>query len=108
MYCNVCGQSIADQARFCSHCGRAVCQPYGASRLMRPQHTRKIAGVCAGVAEHIDLDASLVRLLWVLVTLTSGFFPGVVTYILAWIIIPEEPYLPPIPDPVRYQQPVAG
>jgi phage shock protein C len=107
MYCNACGQAIADQARFCSHCGRIVGHPSATGRLMRPRFNRKIAGVCAGIAEHIDLDASLVRLLWVLITLTSGFFPGIITYILAWIIIPEEPFLPPVPA-VQHQQPVAG
>jgi phage shock protein C len=76
---------------------------------MRPQYDRKIAGVCSGIAEHIDLDASLVRILWILITLTSGFFPGVVGYIIAWIIIPEQPVIPPVPIPaVPTHQPVAG
>jgi len=110
MYCNACGQLISDQARFCSHCGRVVGHPNATSRLVRPRYDRKIAGVCAAIAHHIDLDASLVRLLWILITLTSGFFPGVITYILAWIIIPEEvvqPYYAPTPQTTN-QQPVAG
>ena len=106
MYCNACGQALTDQARFCSHCGRGVGHSH-ATRLVRHRFDRKIAGVCSGIAEHIELDASLVRLIWVLVTLASGFFPGVVTYILAWIIIPEEPTFAPLPV-ASQQQPVAG
>ena len=107
MYCNACGQSLSEQARFCSNCGRGIGNPHGVSRLVRHRFNRKIAGVCSGIAEHVELDASLVRLLWVLVTLASGFFPGVVTYILAWIIIPEEPAYAPLPATTQ-QQPVAG
>jgi len=107
MYCNVCGQAIAEQARFCSHCGHAVGHPHAVSRLMRPRFDRKIAGVCAGLGEHLDIDPSLVRILWVFLTFASGFFPGLIAYVLAWIIIPEVPALPPIPV-VQHQQPVAG
>jgi phage shock protein C len=112
MYCNTCGQTMADESRYCSHCGRPVSRLHGCGRLNRPHYGRKIAGVCAGIAEHIDLDASLIRILWVLVTLTSGFFPGIVGYVIAWIIIPDEAVLPPIPSvpipPVPQQHPVAG
>lgn len=107
MYCNACGQAIADQANFCSHCGHTVGHSYSATRLIRPRFDRKIAGVCAGVAHHLDLDVSLVRILWVFLTFAAGFFPGVFAYILAWIVMPEEPAL--LPAPVAGQQhPVAG
>jgi phage shock protein C len=107
MYCNSCGTAVADQAHFCSHCGRSVVHPHCASRLMRPRYDRKIAGVCAGLSEHLDLDASLVRILWVFLTFASGFFPGLIAYVLAWIIIPDEPALPPVVA-APYQHPVAG
>jgi phage shock protein C len=58
---------------------------------MRLRHNRRIAGVCSGFAEYLDLDVTLVRLLWAIVTVLSGFLPGVVTYVAAWIIMPEEP-----------------
>lgn len=91
MYCNACGNSLGDQAYFCSHCGRSVAQPH-CTRLMRLRYDRKIGGVCSGLSEHLGLDTSLVRILWVFLTFASGFFPGVIAYILAWIIIPEETY----------------
>jgi phage shock protein C len=108
IYCNACGTALSDLARFCSNCGRAVCYPHNPSRLVRPHLERKIGGVCAGVAHHLDLDVSLVRILWVFLTFASGFFPGFVAYILAWIIIPEEQALPPIPAGAQPQHPVSG
>jgi phage shock protein C len=105
LYCNACGSAISDEARFCSNCGRGVgCHPHPTSRLMRSRYDRKIAGVCAGLSEHLDLDTSLVRILWVFLTFASGFFPGLIAYVLAWIIIPEEPLLLPA---VNQQQHVA-
>lgn len=106
MYCNACGTTISDQARYCSHCGRAISHPHCSPKLMRPRIDRKIAGVCAGLAQHLDMDTSLVRILWVFLTFASGCFPGIVAYILAWIIIPEEHALPPVV--VQSQQTVMG
>ena len=105
MYCNTCGQAIADQARYCSHCGHLVGHPYTGGRLERSRADRKIAGVCAGIAHHLDLNVTLVRILWVFLTFASSFFPGFLAYILAWIVMPEEPALAPA---VVYQQPVTG
>jgi len=108
MYCNACGQAIADQARYCSQCGHLVGHPsYTSARLERSRVDRKIAGVCSGFAHHLDLDVTLVRILWVFLTFASSLFPGVLAYILAWIVMPEEPALPPAPVVVP-QQPVAG
>ncbi len=50
-----------------------------------------IAGVCGGIAEYIDADPTVVRLIWVLVTLFPGtLLVGVVGYLVAWLIVPEE------------------
>jgi len=104
MYCNSCGQTISDQGRFCSHCGHTVGHPH-ATRLVRPRLDRKIAGVCAGIAQHFEIDSTLVRILWVFVTVAGACFPGIIAYVLAWIIMPEEPPLLPA---ATQQQPVAG
>jgi len=58
-------------------------------KLLR-SNNRMIAGVCAGIGEYFDIDPTLVRLLWVAVVIFTGFFPGVIAYIVAWIIIPEK------------------
>ena len=50
-----------------------------------------IAGVCAGLAHHFGLDVTLMRVLYVLVSVRSAAFPGILVYIVLWIVIPEEP-----------------
>ena len=50
-----------------------------------------IAGVCAGLAHHFGLDVSLMRVLYVLLSILSAGFPGTLVYIILWIVIPEEP-----------------
>jgi phage shock protein C len=95
MYCNACGKDIAEEGRFCSYCGNVVETP-PAKKLIRSRAERKIAGVCAGLAQYFDLDVSLVRMLCFFITLATGVCPGVVTYLLTWIIIPVEPELKPV------------
>lgn len=58
-------------------------------KLIRPRVGRKIAGVCAGFAEYLDLDVTLVRLVWLVVGIITGV--GLLSYPIAWIIMPEEP-----------------
>jgi phage shock protein C len=91
MYCNACGKGIADDARFCAYCGTVLGQHPTPKKMMRSRTNRSVAGVCAGMAHYFDLDVPLVRIVWALVTLISGIFPGVVVYVLAWVIVPEEP-----------------
>ncbi len=107
MYCNSCGQSVPDQSRYCSNCGHIAGSAHTASRLMRPRLDRKIAGVCAGFADHLNIDVTLVRILWVFLTFAAGFLPGIIAYVLAWIIMPEEPAAPPAAVVVQ-QNPIAG
>jgi phage shock protein C len=65
-------------------------------KLVRSRANKKIAGVCAGLAQYFDLDVTLVRILCIFITLATGVCPGIVTYLLAWIIIPAEPEVKPI------------
>jgi phage shock protein C len=103
MFCNACGKSIVDDGRFCSYCGNVVGNPPTPKQLIRLRSDRKIAGVCSGLARYLDLDVSLVRILWFFITLVSGVAPGIVAYILAWIIVPEEPELKAV---IAAQQPI--
>jgi phage shock protein C len=105
MYCNACGKTIAEDGRYCSHCGNVVGTTPAPKRLMRSRSDRKIGGVCAGVAHYLDLDVSLVRILWFFIALATGVFPGILAYVLSWIIIPQELLLLPVP---ASQQPVTG
>ena len=57
-------------------------------KLYRSERNRMIAGVCGGLAEYWDMDPTIIRLLWVLVSLIVG--SGILLYILAVLIIPDE------------------
>jgi phage shock protein PspC (stress-responsive transcriptional regulator) len=59
--------------------------------LRRSRSDRMIGGVVAGLAHYFGLDVSLARVLYVLVSILSAAFPGVLVYIVMWILIPEEP-----------------
>lgn len=56
-------------------------------KLYRSRNNRMISGVCGGFAEYINLDPTIIRLLWVLFCFAGG--TGVLAYIIAAIIIPE-------------------
>lgn len=59
-------------------------------KLTRSRYNRMIAGVCGGIAEYFDIDATLVRVAFVLLSLLSAAFPGLIVYLILWVIIPEE------------------
>jgi phage shock protein PspC (stress-responsive transcriptional regulator) len=61
------------------------------NKLYRSKNNRIIAGVCGGIGEYFKIDPTLVRLLWLLFSVVTGGVGGVVAYVIAWIIIPEEP-----------------
>lgn len=61
-------------------------------RLYRSTHDRMLCGVCGGIAEYFQLDPTLVRLGWALFSILGG--SGVLAYIIAAIIIPNDPVDP--------------
>ena len=91
MYCNACGKDITQDVRFCSNCGAVVGITPAPKRLIRLRSEKKIAGVCAGLAQYFGLDVTLVRIGCIFIALATGICPGVVTYLLAWMIVPAEP-----------------
>lgn len=58
-------------------------------KLYRSRTNRKLAGVCGGIGEMIDIDPTIVRLVVVVLALATGIIPFLVGYILAWWIFPE-------------------
>jgi phage shock protein C len=59
------------------------------SRLIRPKKGRKVAGVALAFANYFNWDVTLVRLIW-LILLIPGGVPGLLPYIICWLVIPEE------------------
>jgi phage shock protein C len=58
-------------------------------KLYRSKKNRKIAGVCGGIAEYFDIDPIIIRLITLILVLSAG--GGLIAYIIAWIVVPEEP-----------------
>ena len=58
-------------------------------RLYKSNTNKMIDGVCGGVAEYLNLDPTIVRLVWVLLACMGGY--GLVAYFIAMLIIPEKP-----------------
>ena len=56
-------------------------------RLVRNVQDKKIAGVCAGLADYLDMNQTLVRAIWILFTLLGG--SGILAYLILWLIMPE-------------------
>jgi phage shock protein C len=60
-------------------------------RLYRSRENRMVAGVCGGIAEYFGLDPTVVRVGFVLVSVLTVAFPGLLAYLIMMIIIPESP-----------------
>ncbi len=59
-------------------------------KKLRRSHNQMISGVCAGIAEYLNLDPTLVRVAYVLLSIFSAGFPGILVYIILLIIMPLE------------------
>ena len=98
MFCTHCGKQMDPASRFCPNCGAPVAapqppyQPFATSRLMRPRNNRIIAGVCAAFAQAYGWDVTVVRIITAIICLSGA---GALAYLVAWIIIPDEPYALP-------------
>ena len=58
-------------------------------KLYRSKTNRQVAGVCGGLAQHFNIDATLIRVLFVVLAVLGG--SGLVLYLAMWIIVPREP-----------------
>ena len=59
--------------------------------LHRSRRSKMIAGVCGGLAETLGWDPTMVRLLYVLVSILSAAVPGSLVYLVLWVVVPESP-----------------
>ena len=60
-------------------------------RLYRSRRDIKLAGVCGGVGEYLEADPTVVRIVFLLGTIMTGFFPGIFIYFALALIMPKEP-----------------
>ena len=96
MLCPSCQKDIAPGSKFCYSCGAKQPDAAGApsappsyippKKLVRSINNKKIAGVCAGVADYFDIDPTLVRVVWLLATPIPG--PNILVYVVLWIVLP--------------------
>jgi len=114
MVCSTCSYEVQPGARFCSGCGQRLTPPYvpiqdaaAQAGLMRPRTGRVIAGVCEGFARRYRWDPIIVRLVLVAAVVFGAGTP-ILAYIIAWIVMPNEPWTvasqpfvtpPPPPQP---------
>src|SRR5712692_7174577 len=98
MTCASCQKDIAAGSKFCYNCGAKKPETHapglspqtgGKRKLMRSSTYKKIAGVCAGLADYFDLDPTIVRVVWFLAVLCAG--TGGLAYIILWIVLPVAP-----------------
>ncbi|MEP0984886.1 PspC domain-containing protein [Ekhidna sp.] len=56
-------------------------------RLFR-SNDRMLGGVCAGIAEYLGWDPTLVRIAYIILSIVSAAFPGILVYIILWVVMP--------------------
>lgn len=61
-------------------------------KLYRSKTDKMLCGVLGGLAEYLDVDATLIRILYAALSVFSAGFPGIVLYIICAIVIPEAPF----------------
>lgn len=59
-------------------------------RLYRSDKNKVFAGILGGLGEYLNVDPVILRILWVFITVFTGFFPGIIVYIVAIFIIPKK------------------
>jgi phage shock protein C len=101
MNCQHCHKEIAEYSNFCYYCGARqntapYCAPRPQKRLMRCSTDCRLGGVCGGIAEYLDVDSTIVRLIWVLLIIFPvPLVPALLGYFVAWLVMPQAP--PPLP-----------
>lgn len=58
-------------------------------KLYKSNNDKKIAGVCGGIAEYLNIDSTIIRLLWIFLSFAYG--SGIIIYIICALVLPNEP-----------------
>ncbi len=60
-------------------------------KLYLSENDKIISGVCGGIGEYFQIDSTIIRLLWIVISIPTGFIPGIIAYLIAAAIIPRPP-----------------
>lgn len=62
-------------------------------KLYKSEENKVFAGVLGGVGEYFDIDPTILRLGYILITIMTGFFPAIIGYIIAVLVVPKKPLI---------------
>jgi phage shock protein C len=99
MNCGHCHNELPAGAAYCPSCGASqgsgAAAAWAQRRLTRLPAEGKVAGVCAGIAEYLGVDVTLVRILWATLSIIPGsIIGGIVAYAVAWLVMPTSTAAP--------------
>jgi phage shock protein PspC (stress-responsive transcriptional regulator) len=86
--CPFCAETIKAEATKCRYCSSKLTADPLRDEWYRLEDGKKIAGVCSGLADHFNINVTLLRLAFVVATFVPGFGVGLLIYIALWIILP--------------------
>ncbi|MFN3414422.1 MAG: PspC domain-containing protein [Thermoanaerobaculum sp.] len=85
--CRACGREIPEGSTYCNFCGTP--QGLGFRKLFRSSTERQLLGVCGGFAEYWELDPTVIRVAYAVLTFLTGVLPGLLLYFVLALIMPK-------------------
>lgn len=85
--CRICQREIPDQSVYCNFCGAPQTLPY--RKLFRSSSERQLLGVCGGLAEYWEMDPTVIRVAYAVLTVLTGVLPGILLYVVLGFIMPK-------------------